>query len=220
MRVLLVEDELAIAMPLERALKAQGLEVRVAHDLESAREAMLEVESDLMMLDVRLHEYEDGGFMLAKEARASGFKGSILFLTARDTLNDRVQGLDGGADDYVVKPFELLEVLARVRALLRRPTEARSAHLNFGSLEVDLTRQEVRLLGVRLELSAREFALLERLALSPSRIFSAEELLDAVWGEAASSVSVVKVTVYRLREKLGSEVVKSFKNGYQMGEVT
>ena len=219
MRVLLVEDELAIAMPLERALKAQGLEVRVAHDLESAREAMLEVEADLMMLDVRLHEYEDGGFILAEEARASGFKGSILFLTARDTLTDRVQGLDGGGDDYVVKPFELLEVLARVRALLRRPTEARTTQLTFGVLEVDLTRQEVRLSGIRLELSAREFALLERLALSPSRIFSPEELLDAVWGKAASSVSVVKVTVYRLREKLGTDVVKSFKNGYQMGEV-
>jgi two-component system, OmpR family, response regulator QseB len=220
MRVLLVEDEPAIAMPLQRALKAQGLEVRFAGDVESARELMLEQESDLMILDVRLVEYEDGGFMLAQEARAAGFKGSILFLTARDTLSDRVQGLDGGGDDYVVKPFELLEVMARVRALLRRPTEARSTQLTFGALEIDLTRQEVRLAGVRLELSAREFSLLERLALSPSRVFSAEELLDAVWGEAASSVSVVKVTVYRLREKLAADVVRSFKNGYQMGEVS
>jgi two-component system, OmpR family, response regulator QseB len=186
MRVLLVEDEPAIAMPLQRALKAQGLEVRLAQDVESARDALLEVEPDLLILDIRLHEYEDGGFMLANEARAAGFKGSILFLTARDTLQDRVQGLDGGGDDYVVKPFELLEVMARVRALLRRPTEARSSQL----------------------------------ALSPSRIFSPEELLDAVWGDAASSVSVVKVTVYRLREKLGADVVRSSKNGYQMGEVS
>ena len=170
-----------------------------------------------MILDVRLHEFEDGGFILAREARASGFVGSILFLTARDALSDRVQGLDGGGDDYVVKPFLLLEVLARVRALLRRPTEAKTSHLTFGVLEVDLTRQEVLLAGIRTDLSAREYGLLERLVLSPSRVFAPEELLDAVWGEAASSLGVVKVTVYRLREKLGAEVVRSNKNGYQLG---
>ena len=217
MRVLLVEDEIDIATPLSRALKAQGLEVTVCHDLESGREAMLNREPDLMMLDVRLHEYEDGGFILAKEARASGYMGSILFLTARDALSDRVQGLDGGGDDYVVKPFLLLEVLARVRALLRRPTETRTSQLQFGTISLDLTRQEVLQAGIRTDLSPREYALFERLVLSPSRVFAAEELLDAVWGEAASSVSVVKVTVYRLREKLGAEVVKSTKNGYQLG---
>ncbi len=217
MRVLLVEDEIDIATPLARALKAQGLEVTVCHDLESGREALLEREPDLMILDVRLHEFEDGGFILAREARASGFIGSILFLTARDALSDRVQGLDGGGDDYVVKPFLLLEVLARVRALLRRPTEAKTSHLTFGVLEVDLTRQEVLLAGIRTDLSSREYALLERLVLMPSRVFAPEELLDAVWGDAASSLGVVKVTVYRLREKLGAEVVKSNKNGYQLG---
>ncbi len=217
MRVLLVEDEIEIATPLARALQAQGLEVTVCHDLETAQDALLEREPDLMILDVRLHEHEDGGFMLAREARQAGFTGSILFLTARDALSDRVQGLDDGGDDYVVKPFQLLEVLARVRALLRRTTEAKTNLLRFGALEVDLSRQEVRLSGIRTDLSSREYALLERLVLSPSRIFAPEELLDAVWGDAASSVSVVKVTVYRLREKLGAEVVKSNKNGYQLG---
>lgn len=219
MRVLLVEDEIEIATPLSRALKAQGLEVSVCHNLDSGREALLESEPDLMILDVRLHEFEDGGFILAREARAAGYAGSILFLTARDALSDRVQGLDGGGDDYVVKPFLLLEVLARVRALLRRPTEARSSFLTFGELSVDLTRQEVRLAGIRVDLSAREYALLERLVLFPSRVFAPEDLLDAVWGQAASSVSVVKVTVYRLREKLGADVVKSNKNGYQLGQI-
>ena len=128
MRVLLVEDEPDIRLPLQRALLAQGFEVRLAHDLPSGREAMLEIEPDLMVLDVRLLDEEDGGFILAREARASGYAGSILFLTARDALQDRVRALDDGGDDYVVKPFELLEVLARVRALLRRPTEARSSH--------------------------------------------------------------------------------------------
>ena len=221
MRVLLVEDEPDIRLPLQRALLAQGFEVRVAHDLPSGREVMLEIEPDLMVLDVRLLDEEDGGFILAREARASGYAGSILFLTARDALQDRVQALDDGGDDYVVKPFELLEVLARVRALLRRPTEARSSQLRFGSsvgnLELDLVRQQVSQHGQRLELSVREFALLERLALTPSRVFSAEELLDAIWGESASSISVVKVNVHRLREKLGAETISSVRGGYQFG---
>jgi two-component system, OmpR family, response regulator QseB len=221
MRVLLVEDEPDIRLPLQRALLAQGFEVLVAHDLSSGREAMLEIEPDLMVLDVRLLDEEDGGFILAREARASGYSGSILFLTARDALQDRVQALDDGGDDYVVKPFELLEVLARVRALLRRPTEARSSQLRFGNalgnLELDLVRQQVSQSGQRLELSLREFALLERLALTPSRVFSAEELLDAIWGESASSISVVKVNVYRLREKLGAETISSVRGGYQFG---
>jgi two-component system, OmpR family, response regulator QseB len=217
MRVLLVEDEPDIRLPLQRALLAQGFEVRVAHDLPSGREAMLEIEPDLMVLDVRLLDEEDGGFILAREARASGYAGSILFLTARDALQDRVQALDDGGDDYVVKPFELLEVLARVRALLRRPTEARSSQLRFPNLELDLVRQQVSQDGARLELSVREFALLERLALTPSRVFSAEELLDAIWGESASSISVVKVNVHRLREKLGAEIISSVRGGYQFG---
>ena len=225
MRVLLVEDEPDIRLPLQRALLAQGFEVRVAHDLPSGREVMLEIEPDLMVLDVRLLDEEDGGFILAREARASGYAGSILFLTARDALQDRVRALDDGGDDYVVKPFELLEVLARVRALLRRPTEARSSQLRFGNtvgnsvgnLELDLVRQQVSQDGARLELSVREFALLERLALTPSRVFSAEELLDAIWGESASSISVVKVNVHRLREKLGAETISSVRGGYQFG---
>jgi two-component system, OmpR family, response regulator QseB len=217
MRVLLVEDEPDIRLPLQRALLAQGFEVRLAHDLPSGREAMLETEFDLMVLDVRLLDEEDGGFILSREARASGYAGSILFLTARDALQDRVQALDDGGDDYVVKPFELLEVLARVRALLRRPTEARSSHLHFSNLELDLVRQQVSQHGQRLELSVREFALLERLALTPSRVFSAEELLDSIWGESASSISVVKVNVHRLREKLGAETISSVRGGYQFG---
>jgi two-component system, OmpR family, response regulator QseB len=217
MRVLLVEDEPDIATPLARAMSAQGLIVNVCHDLESGREALLEREPDLLVLDVRLHEHEDGGFILAREAREAGYAGGILFLTARDALSDRIEGLDGGGDDYVVKPFVLLEVLARVRALLRRPSEAKTTRLRFGALEADLKRQEVQIHGIPAELSAREYALLERLMMYPSKVYSPEELLDLVWGEAASSLAVVKVTVYRLREKLGADAVKSHKNGYSMG---
>jgi two-component system, OmpR family, response regulator QseB len=217
MRVLLVEDELDIAVPLKRALEAQSLEVRHASTLNAARETLLDFEPDLMILDVGLPESQNAGFTLATEARAAGFAGSILFMTARDAIADRVHGLDGGGDDYVVKPFDLLEFLARVRALLRRPTQARSSKLVFGSLELDFTAGTVRFEGRNVELSKREFDLLERLALSPNRVFSAEELLDLIWGEAASSVGVVKVFVHHLRQKLSPKSIVSSRRGYQLG---
>jgi two-component system, OmpR family, response regulator QseB len=217
MRVLLVEDELDIAVPLKRALEAQSLEVRHAATLRAARETLLDFEPDLMILDVGLPDSQNAGFNLAQEARAAGFSGSIVFMTARDAIADRVHGLDGGGDDYVVKPFDLLEFLARVRALLRRPTQARTSKLVFDSLELDFTAGSVRFEGRNVELSKREFDLLERLALSPDRIFSAEELLDLVWGDAASSVGVVKVFVHHLRQKLSAQAIVSSRRGYQLG---
>lgn len=217
MRILLVEDELDIALPIKRALEAQSLEVRHAASLREARATLLDFEPDLMILDVGLPDSQNAGFTLAQEARAAGFAGSILFMTARDAIADRVHGLDGGGDDYVVKPFDLLEFLARVRALLRRPTQARSSKLVFGSLELDFTAGTVRFEGKNIELSKREFDLLERLVLSPDRVYSAEELLDLVWGDAASSVGVVKVFVHHLRQKLSAEAIVSSRRGYQLG---
>lgn len=217
MRILLVEDELDIAVPIKRALEAQSLEVRHATSLRQAREILLDFEPDLMILDVGLPDSQNAGFTLASEARAAGFAGSILFMTARDAIADRVHGLDGGGDDYVVKPFDLLEFLARVRALLRRPTQARSSKLRYGTLELDFTAGTVRFEGKNVELSKREFDLLERLALSPDRVYSAEELLDLVWGNAASSVGVVKVFVHHLRQKLSAQVIVSSRHGYQLG---
>ena len=217
MRVLLVEDELDIAIPLKRALKAQALEVRHATTLHAARETLLDFEPDLVILDVGLPDSQNAGFILATEARAAGFTGSIVFMTARDAIADRVHGLDGGGDDYVVKPFDLLEFLARVRALLRRPTQARASKLVFDTLVLDFTAGTVRFEGRNIELSKREFDLLERLALSPDRVFSAEELLDLIWGDAASSVGVVKVFVHHLRQKLSAQAIVSSRRGYQLG---
>jgi two-component system, OmpR family, response regulator QseB len=217
MRVLLVEDEFDIAVALKRALEAQSLEVRHAATLRAARETLLDFEPDLMILDVGLPESQNAGFTLAQEARAAGFTGSIVFMTARDAIADRVHGLDGGGDDYVVKPFDLLEFLARVRALLRRPTQARASKLVFDSLELDFTAGTVRFEGRNIELSKREYDLLERLALSPDRVFSAEELLDLIWGDAASSVGVVKVFVHHLRQKLSAQAIVSSRRGYQLG---
>ena len=217
MRLLLVEDEPNIAKPVLRALAAQGHTVRHAAALESARDLFLEAEPDLMLLDVRLPEDEDGGFVLAREARAAGYSGPILFMTARDALEDRVMGLDEGGDDYVVKPFDLPELLARVRALLRRVHEARTSRIERGPLDLDLTNRTVRWAGVLAELSSREYALLERLALSPGRAYSPEALTDLIWGDEASDTGVVKVCVHHLRNKLGSEVVRTVPGGYRLG---
>ena len=217
MNLLLVEDEPNIAKPVLRALDAQGYRVRHAPDLETARQFVMDAEPDLMLLDVKLPESEDGGFVLAREARAAGYAGPILFMTARDALEDRVMGLDEGGDDYVVKPFDLPELLARVRALLRRVHEARASLITKGALELDLSNRSVKWEGVMTQLSGREYALLERLALSPGRTYSPETLVDLVWGEDATDTGVVKVCVHHVRNKLSSEVVRTVPGGYRLG---
>lgn len=217
MRLLLVEDEPNIATPVRRALEKQGHTVRYAATLEEARRCLMEAEPDLLLLDVRLPEGEDSGFVLAREARAANYSGPILFMTARDALEDRVLGLDDGGDDYVVKPFDLPELMARVRALLRRVHEAKTSRVERGPLSVDFVRQTVRWQGQTVRLSSREYALLERFALSPERVYSPEELTDLVWGDEASDTGVVKVCVHHLRHKLASDVVHTVSGGYRLG---
>lgn len=216
MRILLLEDEPHLGRALERALAAQGWSVVWAQGLEAAREAFLEAEPDLMVLDVRLPGDEDGGFRFAEEVRRAGYKGAILFLTARDTLADRVYGLDLGGDDYLVKPFALEEFLARVRALLRRRAEVKAGRLGFGPLEVDLAGRGVYREGQRVDLSPREFALLELFALHPGRLFAPEEVAERVFGDGAK-VGAVKVYIHYLRQKLGPEVIRTVPGGYRFG---
>ncbi len=217
MRILLVEDEAAIALPIRRALTAQGYEVQSAADLTQARATLHAFEPDLAILDVRLPEDESGGFTLAREMRSAGSRSSLLFLTARDALGDRLEGLDLGGDDYLTKPFHLPELLSRVRALLRRVGETRTDDLKYGSLRLDLVARQVQWQGQTVLLGAREYALLERLARSPGRVYSAEELLDLVWAERASDLGVVKVCVHHLRNKLGAEVIRTEARGYTLG---
>ncbi|WP_337844788.1 response regulator transcription factor [Thermus sp.] len=216
MRILLLEDEPHLGRALERALAAQGWSVVWAQGLEAAREAFLEAEPDLMVLDVRLPGDEDGGFRFAEEVRRAGYKGAILFLTARDTLADRVYGLDLGGDDYLVKPFALEEFLARVRALLRRLAEVKAGRLCLGPLRVDLSGRGVYLGGQRVDLSPREFALLELFALHPGRLFAPEEVAERVFGDGAK-VGAVKVYIHYLRQKLGPEVIRTVPGGYRFG---
>ena len=216
MRILLLEDEPHIARPVVQALAAQGHEVTHAATLADARAAFLEADPELLLLDVRLPEHEGGGFMFAREVRASGYGGLILFMTARDALADRVTGLDDGGDDYVVKPFDLPELLARVRALFRRIHEAKTSRVQRGPLELDLVSRTVTWAGAPVDLSSREYALLERFVLSPNRVYSPEALTDALWGEGAGP-GVVKVYVHHLRSKFGPDVVQTVPGGYRLG---
>ncbi|WP_337845616.1 response regulator transcription factor, partial [Thermus sp.] len=145
-----------------------------------------------------------------------GYSGPILFLTARDALEDRVRGLDLGGDDYLAKPFHLEEFMARVRALLRREARSKQARVQRGPLEVDLVDRTVRWWGRPVELAPKEFALLELFVLHPHRIFTPQELWERFFPESTSD-SIVRVYVRKLREKLGAEVIRTLPSGYALG---
>ncbi len=217
MRVLLVEDEDGLRKPLAAMLRHQGYEVREAASLDEAWDAFVEAEPDLVSLDIMLPEGEDAGFRFAEELRAAGYEGPILFVTARDAVDDRVRGLDLGGDDYLVKPFNLEEYAARVRALLRRGSPVKKSRFERGPLAVDLAARKVFWQGREVELTGREFALLELLVLNPDRVFTAEELLERLFPGTESGLKIVRVYIHRLRHKLGPEVVATVPGGYRLG---
>ncbi len=217
MRILLLEDERDIREPLAALLRHQGHEVDEVGSLAEAREAVIEAEPDLAVLDVMLPEGEDAGFRFAKELREAGFSGPILFVTARDAVEDRVAGLDLGGDDYLTKPFSLQEFAARVRALLRRQSRVHSSVFERGPLKVDYAARRVFWDGREVSLSAREFALLELFTLYPDRVYDAEELLDRLFPGTDSGLRIVRVYVHRLRQKLGPEVIATVPGGYRLG---
>lgn len=217
MNILVVEDERDIAEPVTQLLRAQRYEVTWTASLEEAHDALGENTYDLAILDVMLPEGEDAGFELAEGLRAAGFEGSILFVTARDSVEDRIRGLDLGGDDYLIKPFSLKELLARVRTLLRRPSPTRTVTFSRGSLEVGFASRRVSWGGQAVKLSEREFAILELFALYPDRVFSVDSLLNRFFPDAASGHQVVRVYVKQLRAKLGERVVETVPGGYVLG---
>ncbi|MFC3833432.1 response regulator transcription factor [Deinococcus rufus] len=217
MRILLLEDEPNIARPVSRALGAQGHTVTHATSLANGRVALLEPPFDLLLLDVGLPDDDDGGFVLAQEARLAGYQGRILYLSARDALHDRLRGLDGGGDDYLVKPFDLPELLARVRVLLRRDVSPQGSRVSVGPLSVDFTTRDVHWCRRPVELTPREFSLLERFVLHPHRQYSSTELHDLIWGDEARDLGVVRQTVRRLRLRLSPEVIETLPAGYRLG---
>ncbi len=217
MRILLVEDEVGLAGPLVALLRRERYEVGWADNTTQARAYVDEHEPDLIALDVMLPEGEDAGFDLARQLRLGGFTGAILFLTARDAVEDRVYGLDLGGDDYLVKPFSLEEFLARVRALLRRGGPTRQSVFERGPLRVEFDSRKVYWNRRLVSLSDKEFALLERLALYPERIFGVDELLEKIFPDAESGHRILRVYVHRLREKLGENVIATLPGGYALG---
>ncbi len=201
MRILIVEDDRKVARFLERAFREEGYAVDAASDGDEGLLLARVNAYDLLVLDVMLPGRS--GFELARELRRGSDPTPILFLTARDAKEDVVTGLDAGGDDYLTKPFSLDEALARVRALLRRGGELRTDRLRYGPLEMDRLRREVRLGNAPLDLTPREFALLEFFLLRPEQVIRRTELLEKVWDLSFDPMSnVVDVHVANLRRKL------------------
>ena len=206
-RILIVEDERAVARGLEYGLTKEGFTVLWAETGRQALDLARSRDPHLILLDIRLPDIS--GFDVCRQLRAEGLRQPILMLTARDEELDKVLGLELGADDYVVKPYSLRELVSRIRALLRRAYGELAAasvggQLRFGEIEVDLERLQVRRRGKLVDLTPTEFRLLRYLVSNSSRPFSRGELIEAVWGYASDigSDRTVDVHIWHLRQKL------------------
>ncbi len=201
MRLLVVEDEIKVARFIERGLREEGFIVETAPDGESGLTKARSGAFDLVILDVMLPERD--GFSVLRELRASGMSTRVLMLTARDGVGDRVQGLDLGADDYLVKPFAFAELLARVRALLRRSVSEEAQLLHAADLQVDLRTRRVTRGGQLVTLSTKELGVLAHLLRRVGNVVTRSELAETVWEDLPNTPSnVIEVTVYHLREKI------------------
>ena len=200
MRILLVEDDRALSLGIQHALEREGWRVDVLADGEQAAQVGLQGEHSLAILDLGLPR--KSGMDVLRHWRAQGVAMPVLLLTARDDLADRVQGLDAGADDYLVKPFDLPELLARLRALRRRAAGRVEDKLVFGDLELHLTDRELRFRGERVALSPRELALTELLLYKAGRVVTKDSIVARLssW-EADFSENSVEVYVHRLRKR-------------------
>ncbi|MGB8382425.1 MAG: response regulator transcription factor [Dermatophilaceae bacterium] len=214
MRLLLVEDEPRMAAALQRGLAAEGFVVDHAADGRAGLDAARFGGYDLVLLDVMLPYVS--GYTVVKTLRAEGNWVPVLMLTAKDGEYDEADGLDYGADDYLTKPFSFVVLLARIRALLRRDPAPRPALLEGAGLALDPAAHEVRVDGVEMALSPREFLLLEHLLRATPSVVSKEELLDKVWG-STEDANVVEVYVGYLRRKLGRERIETVRGaGYRI----
>ena len=217
MRVLLVEDEPKLADVLERGLRGAGYSVDTAVNGTDALWMACEWDYDAMVLDIQIPAPD--GIEVARRLRELGRWAPILFLTVRDDVVDRVSGLDAGGDDYMTKPFAFDELFARLRALIRRTPGPRPAVLASGSIELDPAAHEVRLDGELLELSPKEFSLLEYLMSRAGEAVSRSEILDHVWDFGYDGTSnVVDVYIGYLRSKLGTDRIETIRGvGYRIG---
>ena len=209
MRILVVEDEKKVAKALEEGLEAEHYEVAVAHTGEDGFYLISTQAFDLVLLDLMLPGRS--GLEILRAMRTRGLKTPVLILTARDAIEDRVQGLDCGADDYLVKPFAFAELLARIRALLRRGKAEPALRLTCDELEIDMVTRAVTRSGQPLDLTAREFDLLEYLLRNQGRVVSREMLAHEIWKETARHTpldNVIDVHIARLRRKVDDPFAK------------
>ncbi len=218
MKILLIEDDKMIGESLIQALKQSGYAVDWARDGDMGEESLKTTAYNLVLLDIGLPK-QTGLEVLAK-LRARQDKVPVLILTARDRVADRVAGLDLGADDYLVKPFALEEVEARIRVLLRRNAGHAEAILRSSTISLNTTTKELEYEGKRLILSAREYALMFALLQSPGKVLSRAELEERLygWNEEVSS-NAVEVQIHNLRKKLGPELIRNIRGiGYMVAK--
>ena len=202
-KILLVEDEKTLAKALKFNLEKEGFRVEVAFDGEEALNAMSREEPDLVILDLMLPKID--GYEVCRSIRRSSDV-PIIMLTARDEDIDKILGLELGADDYMTKPFNTRELLARIRAILRRTVQQAAAARSFikvGDLQIDVIKHKVTVKGREVALTSREYNLLSLLASNPGKVYSREELLEEIWGDDYSGdVRTVDVHIRHLREKI------------------
>lgn len=216
MRLLLAEDDPMIGRAVRQGLSDAGFAVDWVQDGRSAELALANGVYDAAILDLGLPRKD--GMEVLKELRLRGLTLPVLVATARDAVPDRIAGLNAGADDYVLKPFDLDELVARVRALIRRHSRGALPHLACGGLELDPVAREVRLDGELVPLSPREFGLLEALMQRPGAVLSREQLEETLygWGDEIGS-NAIEVHVHHLRRKLGSDTIRNVRGvGYKV----
>jgi two-component system OmpR family response regulator/two-component system response regulator QseB len=216
MRILVVEDDPLLADGLQAGLKQAGFDADPAQDGVEADLALTSHSYAAVLLDLGLPRLD--GIALLKKLRARGDRVPVLILTARDAIEQRIQGLDSGADDYVVKPVDLGELAARLRALVRRSKGEAASILEAGELRLDPAAREVTFRGRAVELQPREFAMLQELMLNAGRVLSREQLVERLyaWGEEIES-NAIEVHVHHLRRKLAPDLIRTVRGvGYLM----
>jgi DNA-binding response OmpR family regulator len=215
-RILIAEDEPRLAAFLEKGLRAQGFTTTVVADGATASAMAQDEEFDLLVLDLGLPGKQ--GAEVLRDMRRAGQRMPVLILTARDDLDSTVAGLEGGADDYVTKPFKFEELLARIRARLREQPEPEQTVLEAGGVTLDMRARRAGVEGRTIELSAREYTMLEVLMRHAGQVLSREQLLSHVWGyDHDPGSNVVDVYVGYLRKKLGPDVIETARGmGYRL----
>jgi DNA-binding response OmpR family regulator len=217
-RILIAEDDARIASFVDKGLRANGFATKVVADGESAEVFARSGEFDMLVLDIGLPRRD--GFTVLRRLREARVALPVIILTARDSVGDKVAGLEGGADDYLPKPFAFDELLARIRLRLQGERTPEVTVLRSGNLALDLRTRRAQIGGHQVDLSAREFALVEILLRHPGQVLTREQLLSHVWGfDFDPGSNIVEVYVRRLRRKLGSEPIETVRGmGYRVRE--